>query len=195
MQVELGRVADVQIGYQVAGKVRPRSDDTHLLVQTVDVSGSGSINWEGLSPFAPDRKIGDRYTLVDGDVLFLAKGPRRVAAVVRRPRPHTLAVSTFFILRVRAEAVILPEYLAWFLNVAAQEQIEAMEHRTTSMAFVPKEALEKLVVDLPPTATQQRIVRLNGTMQHERRLTLELLDHRARLVSAVAKRAMTSEKE
>lgn len=195
MQVELGRLADIQIGYQVSGKDLTGSEATNLLVQTVDVSDSRGIDWARLTPCAPSRKIGDRYTLRDGDVLFLAKGPRRLAVTVRQPLPHTIAVSTFFILRVRDEAVILPEYLAWYLNAAAQEQLGAILHQTSTMAFIPKESLNKLAVDLPTTSTQVLIAAADELVRREARLAQELMDLRLQLVGALARRAITNPKE
>lgn len=195
MKVKLGRLVGIQIGYQVKGKVVSRSDDTHLLVQTGDVSEDGEIAWEKLASFTPDRKEADRYTLVDGDVLFLAKGTKRVAAVVRNPQARTLAVSTFYLLRVRDEAVILSEYLAWFLNVAAREEIAARELKGTTMTFVPKEALDTLEVILPPTATQKRIAALDELVGREKRLSLELLEKRARLVNALSRHSITCKED
>ncbi|MDI6869759.1 MAG: hypothetical protein QME79_00130 [Bacillota bacterium] len=97
-------------------------------------------------------------------------------------------MSTFYILRVRDDAVILPEYLAWLLNVAARKEIVARELQGTTMTFVPKEALATLEVDLPPTAVQQRVVALDTLMRRERELAFELLKKRAHLINAVARR-------
>ena len=149
MKVQLGQLADIQIGYQVKGKIVQQADDKYLLVQTGDMAEDGSIAWERLATFTPERKGADRYLLMDGDVLFLAKGTKRVAAVVRNLRPHALAVSTFYIGRVRDDAVCEPEFLAWYLNIAARDAIAAMEQRGVTIPFVPKEGLVVLEVELP----------------------------------------------
>jgi restriction endonuclease S subunit len=57
------------------------------------------------------------------------------------------------------------------------------------MAFVPKEALATLPVDLPPSDVQHSIVALDALLRRERRLTDELLEQRARLVQTLTKRA------
>ena len=190
MKVILGQIADIQIGYQVKGRIIQQADDTHSLVQTSDVNDAGEIAWEALASFTPVRKGTDRYQLIDGDILFLAKGARRVAAVVRNPQPHTLAVSTFFILRVRNDAVCLPEFLAWYLNVAARDDIAAIEQRGVTIPFVPKERLLQLEVELPTTATQRRIAALDELMHRERQLTAQLLEQRTRLINTFAQRTL-----
>ena len=193
MKVQLGQLADIQIGYQVKGKVVQHADDTHLLVQTGDVSEGGEIGWRALATFTPERKNADRYLLMDGDVLFLAKGTKRVAAVVRDPLPHALAVSTFYIMRVRDDAVCLPEFLAWYLNIAARDDIAAKEQRGVTIPFVPKEGLMALEVELPTTATQRRIAALDTLVRRERYLTTALLEQRSRLINTLAQRVLTGE--
>lgn len=190
MKVQLGQLADIQIGYQVKGKIVRQAEDTHLLVQTGDVGEDGTIAWGALATFTPERKGADRYLLTDGDVLFLAKGTKRVAAVVRDPWPHALAVSTFYIMRVRDDAVCVPEFLAWYLNVAARGDIAAIEQRGVTIPCVLKEGLAALEVELPSTATQRRIAALDGLVRRERHLTTELLEQRSRLVNALAQRVL-----
>ncbi len=193
MIVQLGKLADIQIGYQVKGKIVARADGTHWLVQTSDVSPEGEVAWEALAGLTPERKGVNRYALLEGDILFLAKGARRTTALIRHPLPHTLAVSTFFILRVRDEAVVLPEYLAWYLQVGARDEVAALAHQGVSIPFVSKEALSDFPVLLPDSATQRRITHLEALLRTERKLTAQLLEQRSRLVNALAKRALVAE--
>jgi len=193
MRTKLGQVADIQIGYQVTGKINPDPAGTHRLVQTSDVDRDGGINWGALAPFTPMRKGTDRYMLRDGDVLFLAKGARRTAALVSNPLPHALAVSTFFILRVREDADVLPGYLAWYLNTAACDDLAAFERTGVTIPFIPKLGLANLCVPLPDHATQQRVAALDFLARREKQLTLDLLEQRARLVNMVTRRAVAGE--
>ncbi|MGE5486117.1 MAG: hypothetical protein ACM3X4_13985 [Ignavibacteriales bacterium] len=190
MKARLGQMVDIQIGYQVTGRVVPRPGDTHLLVQTGDVSENGEINWANLSSFTPERRGTERYTLMDGDVLFLAKGAKRVAAVVRNPLPKAIAVSTFYLLRRRYDPAILPEYLAWFLNKAAWRDIASRELKGTTMVFVSKTALAGLEIEVPSPARQRQIAALDALVRREKALAVNLLEKRARLVHATARRAV-----
>ena len=194
MKVKLGKLADIQIGYQVKGRITPQVDGTHQLVQTSDVNPDGEVAWGALAVFTPVRKGVDRYVLRDGDVLFLAKGTRQTAALVVSPPPHALAVSTFCILRVREVADVLPGYLAWFLNVAARDQLATIVRQGVTIPFVPKEALADLTITLPDHATQRRVAELDRLARREKQLTLELLEQRARLVRMVTQRAVTGER-
>lgn len=195
MLARLGQLCEIQIGYQVKGRVVSRPGDTHLLVQSADLAGERGIDWAHLASFTPGRRRVDHLLLRDGDVLFLAKGPRRQTATVRDPRPGTLASSTFYRLRVRDDAVLDPDYLVWYLNAAGREAVNALEVQGTTMAFVPKEAFSELEIPLPDTATQQRLSVLDALLRRERRLTLDLLDQRARLARAVAEKALTRKED
>lgn len=187
--VLLGELADVQIGYQVSGRVGREVDGTHLLVQTADLSLAGPIDWDRLPSIVPRRRDVTRQELIDGDVLFLAKGTRRVAAVVRRPPARCLAVSTIYVVRSRDHAVLWPEYLAWFLNVAARDALAARELQGSSMPFVRKEGLLDLPLDVPSLERQQTVAHLDHLLRRERMLTAALLDHRERLINTLAQRA------
>jgi len=189
MRVKLSELAAAQIGYQAKGSIEDDPDGTHLVIQSRDCPDDGKIRWDELSRILPEREP-DRYTLRDGDVLFLAKGARRAAVAVRDPQPHAMPVSTFYILRVRDEDVLLPEYLAWYLNSAAGEHLAAEARQGTTMPFVSLQALMELPVDLPPTATQRRVAMLDALLRRERRLASGLLERRSRLVTIACKRAI-----
>jgi len=190
MKSELCRLAEIQIGYQAKGSIQDDPNGTHLIVQSRDCPEDGQIRWDELCRIVPQREA-ERYVLRDGDVLFLAKGGRRTAAAVRSPQPHTMAVSTFYIIRVGHEDVLLPEYLAWYLNNGAREYLAMEAKLGTTIPFVSLRALADLELDLPPTGTQQHIAALDALLRKERRLTSELLERRTRLVTMLSKRAMT----
>lgn len=190
MRVQLGEIADVQIGYQMTGRAEPDPEGTHLLVQTADLTDSRNVAWDRLSVIAPRRRDVGRQELLDGDVLFLAKGSRRVAVVVRQPPSRCMAVSTIYIIRAREQSVLLPEYLAWFLNVAARDELSARELQGTTMSYVRKESLLDLPLDVPSLARQYAIADLDNLLRRERALTSQLLDSRERLVNTIARRAV-----
>lgn len=195
MRMKLGRIADIQIGYQVKGRITSEPEGTHFLIQTSNVTDDGEIVWGDVTSFTPDRKAVDRYLLSDGDILFLAKGPRRTASLVRNAKPGTIPVSTFYILRIRDDTVILPGFLVWVLNIAARDDIAALELRGTTMPFVKKESLENLDVDVPSLAIQRVVSELNWLVLREKQLVLELLEKRSQYVHAAAKQSVQSKEE
>jgi hypothetical protein len=194
MKAELSRLAELQIGYQAKGSIEDDPNGTHLIIQSRDCRDDGEISWDELFRVVPQRQA-ERYTLREGDVLFLAKGGRRTAVAVRDPRPHTMAVSTFYIVRMRDEDVLLPEYLAWYLNHSAREHMAAEERQGTTIPFVSLRALADLPVDLPPTGTQRRVAMLDALLRRDRRLASELLERRSRLVTIACKRAIARSEE
>ncbi|NUP99093.1 MAG: hypothetical protein HUU35_04460 [Armatimonadetes bacterium] len=189
MQIRLGEVADIQIGYQVAGKAEPDPDGTHYLIQTSDVDNTGSIAWAELVQVVPVTRSVERYELVDGDVLFLAKGVRRVSTVIRQPPARTIPASTFYLIRTRDQSALLPEYLNWYLNVGARDALTARELQGSTMTFVRKESLADLPVDVPDLSSQRAIASLFDLVRREEALVGELLSRRASLINIVARRA------
>lgn len=188
MRVELGEVVDIQIGYQVTGRAAPAPDGTHLIVQISDVGESGEVCWGELTPVVPSGKDARRYELLDGDVLFLAKGSRRLAAAVRDVPARVIPASTFYILRPRDLASVVPEYLAWYLNEAAGPDLAAREMPGSTMTFVRKGELMELPIDLPDLSRQHAIAALAGLLRKEEELIERLLERRSKLVNALGRR-------
>ena len=184
MKARLLELAEIQIGYQAKGRIKDDPDGTYRIIQSRDCPSDGEIRWDELLHIEPDRDP-ERYVVRDGDVLFLAKGGRRTAVAVHNPELHTVAVSTFYILRVRDQSAILPEYLAWYLNNAAHEYLAVEATRGTTVPLVPSKALANLPVEVPSMPVQKTVAALDAVLQKERRLTSELVEKRAQLITAL----------
>jgi hypothetical protein len=189
MKPKLRELVEIQIGYQAKGRIEDDPDGTYQIIQSRDCSSEGQIRWDELLRIEPHRDP-ERYVVRDGDVLFLAKGGRRTAVAVNNARPHTIAVSTFYILRVGDGERILPEYLAWYLSNAAHEYLTVEATRGTTVPLVPSKALANLPVDVPSKPVQKTVAALGAALQKERRLTSELAEKRAQLITALCVRAV-----
>ena len=69
-----------------------------------------------------------------------------------------------------------PQYLAAFLALPATQALLAGSKQGSSLARLPKEALETIEVPLPPMAVQQMIARLALSFDEEDKLLKKLTD-------------------
>lgn len=114
-----------------------------------------------------------RARLKPGDVLVLARGERPYAlAVPDWPWP-VLASSSFYVARVRRD-VLLPAYLAWYLNTPAVVSRLEAGMRGRKIRFLPRAVLAEQPVALPSPARQQEIVTAAELVEEESRLHAEL---------------------
>lgn len=184
---QISEIADVQMGYQFRGKVEPEMNGTHRVVQIRDFDENLNLNIEGLWLVIP-KSDARRYAVYRDDVLFLSRGHRNFATVVKGHIENAIAASYFFILRTKTKHV-LPEYLAWYINQRpAQEYFHNIARRGTHMPLVPLSAFADLVVEVPDLSTQATISELDKLARQERALLDHLQERRSQLVTAACLR-------
>jgi len=188
MKKVLREIADIQIGYQLPGRIPHDSAAACRIIRMRDIDDAGCLCAEKMAWFTPQRDT-DRYVVRDGDVVFQARGNRNLAFVLRDVPAATLASNHFYIVRVRPN-VVLPVYLAWFVNQPSAQVHLTGKAQGTTMMLVPKEAFESLEVDVPPLDVQQTIVELAALRQRERSLVENLERKRDTLIRALSLRAI-----
>jgi len=194
MKKKITEIADVQIGYQFRKKIEPADDGTNRVIQIRDFDENHTLNREGLSRVRIDKPI-EQYLIHQGDVLFLSRGHRNWAAPIIDELQDTVAVGHFFVIKMRNE-IILPEYLAWYINQSpAQEYLHNIARRGTHMPLVTLSAFKGLTVEVPDMTTQHRIVELSRLMEREKKLLAELQEKRLLLITAISLQAISTRKE
>jgi hypothetical protein len=174
-------LAEVQIGYQFRGKVKEDPQGSHAVVQIKNIANWERIAWDELARINP---IGDfeRYLVTRGDVLFLARGKRQLAFYVDCDPVETLVASYFYLLRADVE-VIVPAYLAWYLNQRPAQRFFYNRARGSRILMMAKGEFLDLPVTLPSLEDQRRIVTLEGLARREVSLHQELIRRRRQLVT------------
>ena len=194
MKKKITEIADVQIGYQFRKKIEPADDGTNRVIQIRDFDENHTLNREGLSRVRIDKST-EQYLIHQGDVLFLSRGHRNWAAPIIDELQNTVAAGHFFVIKVRNE-IILPEYLAWYINQSpAQEYLHNIARRGTHMPLVTLSAFKGLPVDVPDMAIQYKIVGLSRLIEKEKKLLAELQGKRLLLINTISLKAIKTRKE
>ena len=194
MKKKITEIADVQIGYQFRKKIEPADDGTNRVIQIRDFDENHTLNRECLSRVRIDKST-EQYLIHQGDVLFLSRGHRNWAAPIIDELQNTVAAGHFFVIKVRNE-IILPEYLAWYINQSpAQEYIHNIARRGTHMPLVTLSAFKGLPVDVPDMAIQYKIVGLSRLIEKEKKLLAELQGKRLLLINTISLKAIKTRKE
>ena len=195
----LSELFDVTIGY------RPKSggadgpdlgipisalDHDRVFIDKFPVPAPGRLWLGDLEPVASASRTSNYY-LREGDVLFLARGSRRIAAPVLpgyvQPWPpvwdRTMVLYYFFILRPVSDE-ILSAYLAWSINEGPlRSSIEALAEGSVVQKVSVKDFRE-LKINVPPLETQQRILEIYELALQENRLTERLAELRRQYAAA-----------
>ena len=186
--VQIKDTCEVLSGYQARAAVEPEANGSHFLLQIRDFdSNRRDIKRGEIVRFSASlsQKI---TTLKEGDVVFLARGAKNFAAVVRDLPSPCLASPYFFILR--PNQTIQPDYLAWLLN--QPDSLKYFVKFATTGAHMPivrRDVLEEMVVPVPSLATQKRIVEVDTLAQRQQTLLAELAEKKQLLATAICNQA------
>ncbi len=181
----LSSVARVQAGYPFRTTVEEVPDGDVRVIQMKDVSPELGLDWSGVVR----TRLGGRKQpdwIVDGDILFAAKGARFYAACAGGTLANAVCVPAFFHLRVRPEAVLDPEFLAWQINQPPCQRQLLQAAEGSSQLSIRRAVLEQLVLAVPPLFEQRRIVALAGLAVQERLALQRLIHNREQQLQAIA---------
>ncbi len=185
--MKLTRVIESAVtGYQFRGRIEPQPDGNVAVLQVKDLKDGGGIRREDLVLIHIAKEVGPQRVR-PGDVLFLSRGQRLFATAVLDPPPNTIVPNYFYILRPRP--VVLPAYLAWFVNSPKAQAQLRLVHTGTHMPMVSKSDFMQLEIDVPPLNVQENIVALDDLARREQALSDELLSKKRELVEQLCARA------
>lgn len=163
-------------GYSFRSKVEDVPDGDIAVIQMKDLDAETLKLDSKLDNILSDG-VNPKYLLKAGDVLFLSKGARNAAIVYHGQFQKAIASSSFFIIRVN-ETVIVPSYLAWYLNSIKAEKHFVEQRVGTYTHNVNRQTLESLELEVPEIKKQKVIAKLNLLSLREYLITREIAEKR-----------------
>ena len=112
-------------------------------------------------------KRAEAYRVNPGDVVFMSRGEKNRAAVIRRCPTDTIAPVAFFIIRPK-DSTVSADYLAWYLNQVPAQAFIAQHRTGAGTPLVQRHSFGELPVALPSVAKQRSIAHLGELMLRER---------------------------
>ena len=129
------------------------------------------------------------YFVRQGDVLLVARGIQHRAVWISRHLPKTIAVSNFFLIRMKKKDV-LPAYLTWYLNSKPAQYFLQRHRLGSNILSLQKRDLDYMEVPIPPVGIQERIGRVYSLMLREKVLVATVQEQRERLLEAQMQRVV-----
>lgn len=184
MKILLKDITRVRAGHPFRGAIEENSKGNGFVVQVKQIDVDGKIDWDSrIQAEVHSRK--EPGWLKAGDVLFISRGPKLVAAAVIDPPEHTVCSPHFFVLTdIRSD--LLPEFLAWQLNQNMAQRYFQKAAMGSAQLSVNKTALESLPLAIPSIEQQQNIVALASCIKKEKELFSLLINNRKQQLAAVA---------
>ncbi len=121
----------------------------------------------------PSPKL-EKHFLNKGDVIILSKGHHGfVAHSYQAIKEPAVASSIFMVLR-DINPKVLPEYLAWYINLKATQKELINFSRGSALPAINKRILSDLKIQIPDLETQRKIVRLDSLKKAETKIINKL---------------------
>jgi restriction endonuclease S subunit len=178
LRVALKHIAFIQTGVFA----KPIKEGQIVYLQSKHFDENGVLR----STLYPDLKaesISEKHLLQNGDIVFAAKGTKNFAALYEsltagqavKSQP-AVASTSFFVIRLNADFQdkVLPEYLAWYLNMAPSQNCLKSQAVGSSIVSISKSVLDELEIFIPDLNTQKAILRITHLRNVERKLQQQI---------------------
>ncbi|MBX3277909.1 MAG: restriction endonuclease subunit S [Acidobacteria bacterium] len=191
MTKTLGDIVGIRSGYPFRGRITPAPNGAYRIIQIKDVGPDAALD---LSALVRVNSIdaGSNHLVQQGDVLFIARGARRQAVALTEYPSAAIATGQFFVLTLRPDSreVVLPEYLAWYINQRTAQRYLDENVTGSNLPMIGKEVLAGLPVPIPSIRTQHRVVEIDRLNRRAQELAEEITRKRRLLAEAWALKAI-----
>ncbi len=181
----LSDIAEIKAGHPFRGKIPEVGDGEAYVIQIRNINEDGDIEWNQLvRTNITGRKSPD--WLVNGDVLFAARGQRNIAACITDINRPTVCAPHYFVIKVHSDKAILPEFLAWQLNQLPAQKYFAQAAEGSLQLSIRRPVLESLQVTIPSMPEQAAIIGLYNQVKKEKQTYNALIENRSKQMQYVA---------
>ncbi|MFH1847576.1 MAG: restriction endonuclease subunit S [Candidatus Omnitrophota bacterium] len=166
---KLKDIADVIAGYTFRGAIKENSDSSLHVLQAKNIKEDLFVNDDLLARTAIDTSHTKAFAK-DGDVVIGARGLFRSAIV--RSTKKILASSSVYLLRVKQESSVLPEYLVIYFNSSFGRKNIAQVVTGAAIKLILKKDLENIEIPILPIMKQQQMRALYQNLRKQEKLLI-----------------------
>lgn len=156
------------------GKMSPKAEVVYFQPRYFDEGGRLVFR---PGPELSLEEVGNKHLLKPGDVLFAAKGINNFAACMGELSLPAVASSSFFVISLH-DRLVLPEYVAWYLNHSHTQAWLKSFARGTGIVSIAKSVITELEVPIIPLEKQRSILKIQELRNRQVELNREIEDLR-----------------
>ena len=173
--IKLHNIAVIQTG--VFAKVVPNPNALYL--QQSDFDGNGELR----NTTQPTIIVANqKHLLAAGDLLLASKGNNNMCVIVPGIEQKCVASPSFLVIRLHDKFAILPEFVAWYLNLPTTQNTLAVQARGTSIMSISKATLGDLEIPVPSVERQRRYIELSKLQKREQQLYAAIAERRKQIL-------------
>lgn len=173
--VKLHNIAMIQTG--IFAKVAPNPNALYL--QQSDFDGNGELRNTAQPTIVADNQ---KHLLTAGDLLLASKGNNNICLIVPEIGQNCVASPSFLVIRLHDKSAVLPEFVAWYLNLPTTQNSLALQARGTSIMSISKATLGELEIPLPSIDRQRQYIELAKLQRQEQELYKAIAEKRKQVL-------------
>ena len=173
--IKLHNIAVIQTG--VFAKVVPNPNVLYL--QQSDFDGNGELRNTVQPTIIVDNQ---KHLLTAGDLLLASKGNNNICVIVPEIEQKCVASPSFLVIRLHDKSAILPEFVAWYLNLSTTQNTLAVQARGTSIMSISKATLGDLEIPIPSIERQKKYIELSKLQKREQQLYAAIAERRKQIL-------------
>ena len=116
----------------------------------------------------------ERHFLQKGDILVMSKGHNGFNAFVNSDNKKPAVASSIFLVLKNVEPIVLPAYLAWYINLEATQKELINKSRGTALPAITRSMLADIEIPVVSISEQQKIVKIDQLKKRESNLVKRL---------------------
>ena len=172
---KLQDIATIQTGVFAKNAPNPNA----LYLQQSDFDDNGELRKTTQLTIIADSQ---KHLLTAGDLLLASKGNKNICVIVPEIEQKCVASPSFLVIRLHDKSVILPEFVAWYLNLPTTQNTLAAQARGTSIMSISKATLGELEIPIPPLEKQQKYIKLSKLQKRELQLYAAIAERRKQIL-------------
>lgn len=188
----LSDIADIRTGFPLRKAAEEDSLGDALLVQMKDVNPLSGINWDRTLRISSEGSRNPDW-LKENDILFVGRGSRFFAVLVKTTKQNCLASPHFYVLRNKRSNIALPAFLVWYLNSQPAQKFYSTNQEGSALPYISRKTLDTLPVQLPSIDIQKKIVDTYECWQKQKQLLSELIETKDGYINALLEKALKGE--
>lgn len=154
----------------------------YKLIQLKDINDEGVLSYNLDEIHA--RNITYNQLIQFNDLIFKAKSSQNVTGILKE-KGNYIATSQFFVISLRKNPNILPEYIWWYLNQDTSKKYFEKMASGSSTIIVKKPDIESLRIQIPTIEQQIKIVSIYDIWLKEKNLYKKKIEEKNRYINSV----------
>ena len=182
MEIEIKKIATVQMGYSFRLRLETESGGTMAVIQMKDLLHDNTVGCNNLTKVNM-KSVKEHHLVRNGDLVFRSRGHVTTSAILLDNLDKAVVAAPLLRIRITNPNKILPEYLNWYISQRDAQCFLKSRQEGTHGGMISRKQLEEMRVDIPSIQIQKKIVEVASLSTREQTILNMMAEKREKYIS------------